>query len=29
VKSGDRLIILLDPHALTSLADGEAAQIAS
>jgi purine-binding chemotaxis protein CheW len=29
VKSGDRLIILLDPQALTSLADGEAAQIAS
>lgn len=26
VKSGDRLIILLDPHALTSLADGEAMQ---
>lgn len=25
VKSGDRLIILLDPNALTSLADGEAA----
>jgi purine-binding chemotaxis protein CheW len=25
VKSGDRLIILLDPQALTSLADGEAA----
>lgn len=23
VKSGDRLIILLDPHALTSLADGD------
>jgi purine-binding chemotaxis protein CheW len=29
VKSGDRLIILLDPHALTSLADGEPAAIAS
>jgi purine-binding chemotaxis protein CheW len=29
VKSGDRLIILLDPQALTSLADGEAAQLAS
>lgn len=25
VKSGDRLIILLDPNALTSLADGDAA----
>lgn len=29
VKSGDRLIILLDPHALTSLADGQAEQLAS
>lgn len=29
VKSGDRLIILLDPHALTSLADGDAAALAS
>jgi purine-binding chemotaxis protein CheW len=29
VKSGDRLIILLDPNALTSLADGEAAALAS
>jgi purine-binding chemotaxis protein CheW len=29
VKSGDRLIILLDPNALTSLADGEPAAIAS
>lgn len=28
VKSGDRLIILLDPAALTSLADGEAAEVA-
>lgn len=29
VKSGDRLIILLDPHALTSLADGQPEQLAS
>ncbi len=28
VKSGDRLIILLDPSALTSLADGEPAALA-
>ena len=29
VKAGDRLIILLDPYALTSLADGDSAEIAS
>lgn len=29
VKAGDRLIILLDPYALTSLADGESAELAS
>ncbi len=29
VKAGDRLIILLDPHALTSLADGDEAVAAA